>query len=155
MIPGDFAIRVATAVDLDAIFLIEQQAITGAHWPRATYEAITAAGKDSQPRRAILVFERADEVLGFCVVSAISTESELENIAVVPNARGSGIGRALLRNACAWASEQHAKQMNIEVRESNTAALALYLAAGFQQTARRPGHYGAPPEAALVLTLHI
>jgi ribosomal-protein-alanine N-acetyltransferase len=41
----------------------------------------------------------------------------------------------------------------LEVRESNTAAVALYGAAGFLPSSRREKYYRNPPEAALVMRL--
>jgi [ribosomal protein S18]-alanine N-acetyltransferase len=40
--------------------------------------------------------------------------------------------------------------MTLEVRAGNAAALALYAAEGFGETARRPGYYGGREDAVLM-----
>ena len=44
-----------------------------------------------------------------------------------------------------------AEEVFLEVRESNTAAQALYLGAGFRPVGQRSGYYRNPREDALVL----
>ena len=43
------------------------------------------------------------------------------------------------------------RSLYLEVRESNSAARALYAALGFQQVGRRRGYYQHPSEDALLL----
>jgi len=154
------SVRYATDADLDQVFEIEQQAATAAHWERATYAAIVSAGANAQPKRALLVAERACEIVGFAVTRSVSitgyaTDCELENIAVAPRAARTGIGTALMRSVCDWARSEGAVELRAEVRESNTAAQGLYEVAGFEQTAIRTKYYSRPDEDARVLRLHL
>ena len=154
------SVRHATDADVDQIFKIEQQAATAAHWVRAAYAAIVSAGANAQPKRVLLVAERADEIVGFAVTRAVSitghtTDCELENIAVAPRAVRIGIGTALLQSVCDWARSEGAVELRAEVRESNTAAQGLYEAVGFEQTAIRTKYYSRPDEDARVLRLHL
>ncbi|HWZ12001.1 MAG TPA: ribosomal protein S18-alanine N-acetyltransferase [Acidobacteriaceae bacterium] len=154
------SIRYATDADLDQVFKIEQQAGNAAHWERATYAAIVSAAVNAQPKRALLVGERAGEIVGFAVTRAVSitgyaTDCELENIAVAPWAARTGIGTALLQSVCDWARSEGAVELRAEVRESNTAAQELYEAAGFEQTAIRTKYYRRPDEDARMLRLHL
>ena len=157
MSDADAEVREAIESDLDQILAIEQQADLAAHWPRTTYESVLRVGNVSEPRRVLLVAHRAGQILGFAVVSflAATETSELENIAVSPTERRAGIGQRLLRDACDWARIQGASRVDAEVRESNVAALDLYFANGFRQTARRGSYYQSPEEDALLLALHL
>ena len=65
----------------------------------------------------------------------------LYSIVVDPARRGRGLGARLLQDAIDLATEAGAPALSLEVREDNPAALALYRAHGFAQTALRPGYY--------------
>jgi [ribosomal protein S18]-alanine N-acetyltransferase len=58
-----------------------------------------------------------------------------------------GLGRRLLRRLLDDAMGVGAEQCFLEVRESNHAAIALYLREGFAPVARRAGYYPAPQGA--------
>jgi ribosomal-protein-alanine N-acetyltransferase len=53
----------------------------------------------------------------------------------------------------AWAQRQGARRMELEVRISNRAAIALYERAGFVQDGRRRGYYRDPEEDAVLMGL--
>ncbi|RME14900.1 MAG: GNAT family N-acetyltransferase [Alphaproteobacteria bacterium] len=78
---------------------------------------------------------------GFALGRAIAGEAELLTIAVAPEARRQGRGRALLAAFEAEAARRGAARGFLEVAEDNAAARALYAAAGWQETGRRPGYY--------------
>jgi ribosomal protein S18 acetylase RimI-like enzyme len=64
---------------------------------------------------------------------------------VEPAARGRGIGRSLLDAIVAWAAARGAEALELGVTEGNTAADALYRAAGFTDTGRaEPLREGSP-----------
>ena len=76
----------------------------------------------------------------------------IDNIAVAPAARRHGAATALLR-----ALEEHGRALggtflSLEVRPSNTAALALYEKTGFVPAGRRKAFYAHPTEDGLILT---
>ena len=60
---------------------------------------------------------------------------------VIQGWRGRGLGRALLDAAIAWAKAAGAHKMALEVWPHNTAALGLYLHAGFVEEGRKRRHY--------------
>ncbi len=97
-----------------------------------------------------------DEIVtGFVIASVLKAgnpiEAELESIAVMPAEQRNGIGRALLDAVLAWAVEQEADRIRLEVRMSNAAAVALYKRAGFLQTGVRRDYYSNPAENALLM----
>jgi ribosomal protein S18 acetylase RimI-like enzyme len=64
--------------------------------------------------------------------------SYLEELYVVPEQRGNGLGRALLEAAMEAARGEGADQMELGTAESDTAARALYESAGFTNREGRP-----------------
>jgi len=71
-------------------------------------------------------------------VFAGSTEAYLEELYVVPDLRGRGIGRALLDAAIAAARERGATHIDLTTSEDDTAARGLYESAGFTNREGRP-----------------
>jgi [ribosomal protein S18]-alanine N-acetyltransferase len=89
---------------------------------------------------------------GFVMIRVAADEAEILTIAVEPEARRTGIGRALVRAASLRAAEMGAEALFLEVRIGNRAARGLYEGLGFAETGRRKGYYaGKSPEDALVL----
>ncbi|MFH1524554.1 MAG: GNAT family N-acetyltransferase [Chloroflexota bacterium] len=61
----------------------------------------------------------------------------IANIAVQPDCRRRGIGRALTLAAMQRADQRHADEVWLHVRDDNPGAIALYTHLGFQELARR------------------
>lgn len=78
---------------------------------------------------------------GFAIGRVVEDESELLTLAVTPDARRQGQARALLQAFEAESLRRGAVRAYLEVAEDNTAALALYQAAGYQNTGTRPAYY--------------
>lgn len=82
-----------------------------------------------------------DPAGGFVLARVAADESEILSLAVVPDRRGQGLGRALLEQATTTAAGRGARAMFLEVAAANGPARALYAAAGFGEVGRRPGYY--------------
>jgi tRNA threonylcarbamoyladenosine biosynthesis protein TsaB len=90
---------------------------------------------------------------GFILVRAAADEAEILTIAVAPEARRRGLGRALLDAAAAHAVSLGAQRLFLEVSTANDAALALYRGAGFAQAGLRKGYYNGQDALILSRTL--
>ncbi len=131
---------------------------TGAH--AAAMAAIHAAsfpprerwGEDAMRLQLDLpgAFAFIDERGAFVLARVAADEAEILSVAVMPEARRSGVGRALLAAAMDEARACGAASMFLEVAEANTAARALYAGAGFAPVGTRPNYYPGGA-AALVL----
>jgi ribosomal-protein-alanine N-acetyltransferase len=86
----------------------------------------------------------ATESQAFILIQVAAGQSEILSIGTVPSARRSGFARVLLRAAAAEAVARKAQEMFLEVAEDNSAALALYAAAGFAPAGRRRLYYRRP-----------
>jgi ribosomal protein S18 acetylase RimI-like enzyme len=67
-----------------------------------------------------------------------SEDCWLEDLYVREEARGAGLGRAMVQEACRRAAERGCERIELDVSEANTSALALYEALGFA-TGKLPG----------------
>jgi [ribosomal protein S18]-alanine N-acetyltransferase len=89
-----------------------------------------------------MMFEGAERA-GYAVLMMVLDEVHVLNISVVVERQGRGLGRGLLDHLAVVAKAAGARQMFLEVRPSNTPALALYQRAGFETIGRRKGYYPA------------
>ena len=80
---------------------------------------------------------------------------ELLNLAVLPSYKRLGMGTRILEEVVREISRSGAREMFLEVRTSNLAALECYRRAGFEIHSCRPGYYQNPPADALVLRLEL
>lgn len=81
-------------------------------------------------------------------------EAEVLTLAVMPEARGRGLGQMLVAALEAAARNRGAEVMFLEVAETNAPARRLYARLGYAAAGRRPRYYtrhGAEPVDALVL----
>jgi len=90
---------------------------------------------------------------GFALGRAVAGEAELITIAVTPDRRRAGAGRALLARFEAEAIQRGAETAFLEVADDNAAALGLYRAAGWRETGRRKGYYAREGGTVDALTL--
>jgi ribosomal-protein-alanine N-acetyltransferase len=102
------------------------------------------------------VCEEQDNVLGYCIASIAVGEAHVLNVCVDPAEQGQGIGRKLLENLIETARGR-AETVFLEVRPSNTVAIALYENLGFNEIGIRKDYYPAENgrEDALMLALEL
>jgi ribosomal-protein-alanine N-acetyltransferase len=96
-------------------------------------------------------------VVGYAVMSAGAGEAHILNLCVGEPQRCQGIGKRLLLGLIERAAAAGMGEAFLEVRPSNTGAIRLYLALGFEQVGTRRGYYqavnGREDAAVLKLTL--
>ncbi len=97
------------------------------------------------------------EVIGYGIMSMGAGEAHILNLCVRTDLRSRGIGRQVLAHLLARARAAGMLEAFLEVRPTNTAAIRLYQAAGFEQVGIRRGYYQAPNgrEDAAVLKLDL
>ena len=94
---------------------------------------------------------------GNTVVMIAAGEAHLLNLSVAAPWQRRGIGREVLGFVAKLARDYGAGKILLEVRPSNSAAIALYAAAGFETIALRRDYYpaGDAREDAVVLQLDL
>ncbi len=93
-----------------------------------------------------------EKVFGYIGVQEICGEAYITNVAVFAEHRKSGIGRTLLKAACDGAKSRECEFITLEVRESNSAAIALYESEGFEKAGVRKNFYSSPTENGIIYT---
>ena len=81
----------------------------------------------------------------------VAETADVQNIAVVPQLRGRGLGSALLQALHEIASRRGAQEVLLEVRESNETAQSLYRRFGYTEIAQRPRYYPDGETAVIML----
>ena len=152
MMAGEWKVRRSLPGDLEAILRIERACAEAPQWSGAAWREALAEMEIREPARASLVAEGNGDLLGFAVVSCACGIAELESIAVAPENRRMGIGRALCEAAIAWSGAQAAETIELEVRASSGGALALYGSLGFLEQGRRRRYYRDPAEDAILMS---
>lgn len=85
----------------------------------------------------------ARQVMAYGVMSFGTGEAHILNLCVAEMYRCRGVGRRLLGSLIERAAAAGMGDAFLEVRPSNTAAIRLYLALGFEQVGMRRGYYQA------------
>ena len=141
-------VRDAGARDVvDAIVGLEAEAFTNP-WSRDT---LVWELENSDVTRVHVLRDDQDAIVAFSVCWIIFDELHINTLAVAHGVRRRGYATALLRAVMAEAEEAGARKATLEVRASNSAALALYERLGFRVSAKRRSYYSNPPEDALIL----
>ena len=132
-------VRAVRAADAD-----QWRRMRDALWPDAAgthaSEIQQFFGDSSGGREAVLVAEQAGAILGFVELSLrayaegcdTSPVAYLEGWFVSPDARGSGLGRALLRAAEEWGRAQGCAEFASDTEAEDTPSANAHRACGFE-----------------------
>ena len=108
-------------------------------WDAASFARLLA-----MPGAFALLAHEDGAPLGFVLVRLGGGEAEIITIAVDPDCRRKGLGRALMNRAGAEALARGAEVVFLEVAEDNAPAIGLYERLGFAPVGRRPAYYDRP-----------
>jgi len=98
-----------------------------------------------------MVISYSGKIAGYGGMWIILDEAHITNIAIDPKHQKHGLGSQLLMHMIKQAEAEGAKQMTLEVRESNLAALKLYRKFGFIECGIRKKYYEDNQEDALIM----
>lgn len=99
-----------------------------------------------------LVAEEDGEILGYIGILTVPEEGEITNVCVRPSARRRHVGTRLLEALLDRMAARGIAVIHLEVRESNTPAIALYEKFGFVRDGLRRNYYEEPKEDALLMS---
>ena len=101
-----------------------------------------------------LVALEDEEVAGYIGCYCIAGAGEITNVAVKASHRRKGIGGKLLQKLYEEGAALDTQEYFLEVRESNEAAIGLYLRQGFVKEGIRKNFYEKPVENAVIMWNH-
>jgi ribosomal-protein-alanine N-acetyltransferase len=137
--------------DLDAVLEIE--ALSHLHpWTKGNFTDSLAAGHWAycirpQVDRAIKGSYLDPAILwAYCILFPAVDELHLLNITVSPKLRQLGLASRMMAAIEGVAAQQKMPRMILEVRPSNTAAVALYRKLGYEEIGVRKNYYPADPQ---------
>lgn len=139
--------------DVESVAAIAAVVPTAPHWPRFEYVRMLQVAAEDPARRGAWVALLEGRIAGFAMANQIAGVAELEAVVTAPGLVRRGIGSALVNAVAQWARRSGAGRLELEVRASNAAALALYARLKFRQDGLRCGYYRNPDEDALLLSL--
>ncbi len=142
-------IRRLILADLDDVEGIEREAYP-TPWSRSMF-----AGELAKPSSASLGAYDVDApggpLVGYLIISRYVDAWHVMNIAVTAAYRRHGVAKQLLEELFVRTESDARRGYTLEVRVSNTAAIALYESLGFHSTGVRRGYYTDNREDALIM----
>ena len=135
--------------DLNAIERIERDSYR-TPWSRSMF-----AGELAKPSSLCLGAFESDgdegKLVGYLIVSRYVDAWHVMNVAVDPEHRGRGIASMLLERLFELTVDDGRRGYTLEVRVSNSGAIALYERLGFKSRGVRRGYYTDNREDALIM----
>ena len=136
---ADVRVRRAAPSELDDLHALEEATFDSDRLSRAQYRRHL----DSDSALVLVASANRRRLLGSAVVffRRGSAVARLYSIASRPEARGKGVGSALLDACAAAARRRRCRALRLEVRVDNAAAIRLYALKGFRGIGRLAGYY--------------
>lgn len=134
------------AEDLDAVEEIER-----ASYPTPWSRAMFVAELRKPSSLAIGAFGENGLLIGYAFVSRYVDAWHVMNVAVGPDHRRRGVGRALLERIFEVTAVDPRRGYTLEVRVSNAEAIRLYERLGFESRGVRRAYYTDNREDALIM----
>lgn len=132
-------VRRAELSDLDELIALEHASFASDRLSRAQYRRHL----DSDSAQVWVANAASRQFLGSAVLffRKRSALARLYSIATRLDARGRGVGSALIAAAEAAAGQRRCRALRLEVRADNPAAIRLYERLGFRRIGRYPAYY--------------
>ncbi len=138
------SVRPALADDLAFLAGLDAEAFGAQAWGEPPLREIV---EGKWPTGYVLVAELDSVPVGYALLSVVLDDAELQQIAIVAEQRGRGLGRTLLDSVHTWLGEHGTARVVLEVRGDNVPAIALYEGSGYRQVSRRTGYYSDGTDA--------
>ena len=103
----------------------------------------------------MLAAEEEGAFAGYMGLQYVLDEGYISNVCTAPEHRRRGVASALIDEMISRAAALELAFLSLEVRASNSPAIALYRGKGFVDVGVRPGYYEKPAEDAIIMNLYI
>lgn len=133
--------------DLELVVELEESSFD----PREQWSETAWAAELHGHDRLVWVARSGDGgLLGVISCRVVGDSADLHRVVVESSRRRSGLGTALVEQALRGCRDAGARELLLEVRADNAAALSLYRRLGFTEIDRRPGYYGRGSDAVVM-----
>lgn len=140
-------IRKAELSDIDKLVQIENTVFPDDPWKESNF----SYELESNPFAEIYLYEDEDSAAGFIDLWITFEQAQIANIGVLPEKRRKHIGSDLLAFAIKKAISENCETISLEVRISNSSAVALYEKFGFTRAGTRRHYYEDGEDAWLMV----
>jgi len=151
LINKNILIRKARPGDIDAVYYIKKEQFSNPWKKQFFYDELD---------HDIAFFYVAEdttskEIIGYIIFWIIRETLELHDIAVIEKYKKKGAGSQMMEFMLETAGARQVEEMFLEVRQSNTAAIAFYEKYHFKKIDMRKDYYTEPVEDASVYALFL
>ena len=141
----ELEIREMLEEDIDEVVLIENLCFEDP-WSREAFKGELSGNNTC----VYFVAVSSGKIFGYMGVWHILDEGHITNVAVHPDYRSRGVGRALVENSVAHGSSKGITAFTLEVRKSNETAIELYKKCGFEFAGIRKRYYNNNEDALIM-----
>ncbi len=142
---NDFKIVRLEEEHLDSV--AELEALCFAHpWTADGLKTLTGEGGVG-----FAAIDESGQVISYAGMVLAADMGDITDVATHPHFRRRGLSRAVMENILEFAVKNGLNSVALDVRVSNSGAIALYEGLGFEIAGKRPRFYRTPPEDAYVM----
>jgi ribosomal-protein-alanine N-acetyltransferase len=127
--------------DVEAVAALERTANSSVRSPEQLQILCTGSADAFE---SALIADNGGDLLGIVIYSQVLDEVSIHDIIIDPASRGCGFGGQLLREMLAVVRKRGVRRALLEVRSSNSPAIALYRGNGFCADGVRRSYYPSP-----------
>jgi ribosomal-protein-alanine N-acetyltransferase len=151
---AEIIIRQMMAGDIEQVHALDQRSFP-TPWPLKSFKYELEQNKAAHMWVAEETNENLEKkIIGTIVVWLLIDDAHIATLAVDEPYHRKGIASQLIFTALSQLVGKGAVLSTLEVRETNTAAQALYLGFGFQPVGRRRAYYRDSGEDAIIMALY-
>lgn len=137
------------AADIEDVMEVEVKSFN-IPWSKQSFE------DELKNNLALYLVAKVDgKAVGYIGAWKIFDEGHITNVAVHPDFRGRGIGKALISELLYLCEKDGILSFTLEVRESNLVAQNLYKSFGFVEEGKRKAYYSDNNEDAIIMWLKV
>lgn len=137
-------VRPMEETDIAELVLIEKECFS-LPWSEQSFRDSYAL-----PYAQFFVGEIGGRIAGYAGLYKVGDEGDITNVAVSHIYRRKGVAKTIMESVIQFAKEQEMDCITLEVRESNSPAIALYEKMGFKNIGVRKNFYEKPIESAII-----
>lgn len=132
-------IRPMTTDDLASVLVIESDLFPIDAWTKELFLGELAEVSNS---RDVAVAVIDSEVVGYASFRYVGKQGDVNTVAVSSGQQGNGIGTALMDWLESQAALRNVREVFLEVRSDNEAAMKMYASRGYERIDVRRNYYG-------------